>query len=90
MATPVNNGPDTTPPTQPVAVLGQTAALGGGSVFADLDHAAIRRWRREQMLRTTLARRPDLLHTAALDDADRALLRALGWEPRGGGRPDDG
>ena len=54
------------------------------------DHAAIARWRREQMLRTTLARRPDLLHAAALDDADRALLRALGWEPRGRGRPDDG
>jgi len=59
-------------------------------VLGSGDHAAIRRWRREQMLRTTLARRPDLLRTAVLDDADRALLRALGWEPRGGGRADDG
>jgi tRNA (guanine37-N1)-methyltransferase len=60
-------------------------------VLGSGDHAAVRRWRREQMLRTTLARRPDLLRTASLDDDDRALLRALGWEPRGGGgRPDDG
>ena len=59
-------------------------------VLGSGDHAAIRRWRREQMLRTTLARRPDLLQTAVLDDADRALLRALGWEPPSGGRPDDG
>jgi tRNA (guanine37-N1)-methyltransferase len=58
-------------------------------VLGSGDHAAIRRWRREQMLRTTLARRPDLLHTASLDDDDRALLRALGWAPRGG-RRDDG
>src|SRR5262249_4964319 len=35
------------------------------------DHRAIARWRREQALRTTHARRPDLLATAALDDADR-------------------
>jgi tRNA (guanine37-N1)-methyltransferase len=62
-------------------------------VLGSGDHAAIRRWRREQMLRTTLARRPDLLRTAALDDADRAALRALGWrEPpgRGGDRSGDG
>ena len=43
------------------------------------DHAAIARWRREQALRTTLARRPDLLETAALDDADVRFLRSLGW-----------
>ena len=43
------------------------------------DHGAIARWRREQALRTTLARRPDLLETAALDDADVRFLRALGW-----------
>jgi tRNA (guanine37-N1)-methyltransferase len=47
------------------------------------DHAAIARWRREQALRTTLARRPDLLDTAPLDDADRAFLRGLGWSGRG-------
>src|SRR5262249_12294012 len=46
------------------------------------DHAAISRWRRQESLRVTLARRPDLLVHAPLDDADRAFLRALGW--RGG------
>jgi tRNA (guanine37-N1)-methyltransferase len=55
----------------------------GGARVPDVllsgDHAAIARWRREQALRTTLARRPDLLATASLDDADRAFLRTLGW-----------
>jgi tRNA (guanine37-N1)-methyltransferase len=44
------------------------------------DHAAIARWRREQALATTLARRPDLLATATLDEADRAFLRSRGWK----------
>jgi tRNA (guanine37-N1)-methyltransferase len=43
------------------------------------DHAAITRWRREQALRATLERRPDLLARAALDADDRALLHRLGW-----------
>jgi tRNA (guanine37-N1)-methyltransferase len=43
------------------------------------DHAAIARWRREQSLRLTLERRPELLARADLDDADRAFLRSLGW-----------
>ena len=43
------------------------------------DHAAIARWRREQALRTTFERRPDLLATATLDDADRRFLHTLGW-----------
>ena len=43
------------------------------------DHGAIARWRRREALRTTLARRPDLLPHAGLDDEDRAFLRALGW-----------
>ncbi len=37
-------------------------------------HAAIARWRREQSLARTLARRPDLLAHAELDKADRAWL----------------
>lgn len=41
------------------------------------DHAAIARWRREQSLRRTLERRPDLLARARLSDDDRALLAAL-------------
>jgi tRNA (guanine37-N1)-methyltransferase len=40
-------------------------------------HAAIARWRRREALARTLARRPDLLEAAALDDDDRALLRDL-------------
>jgi tRNA (guanine37-N1)-methyltransferase len=43
------------------------------------DHRAVVRWRREEALRTTLARRPDLLGEAPLDAEDRAFLRALGW-----------
>jgi tRNA (guanine37-N1)-methyltransferase len=43
------------------------------------DHAAIARWRREQALRTTFERRPDLLVEVPLDAADRAFLRGLGW-----------
>jgi tRNA (guanine37-N1)-methyltransferase len=47
------------------------------------DHGAIARWRREDALRTTLARRPDLLADAALSDDDRAFLRRLGWSGDG-------
>ena len=38
------------------------------------DHAAIRRWRRQQSLGRTWLRRPDLLARVTLDKADRALL----------------
>jgi tRNA (guanine37-N1)-methyltransferase len=47
------------------------------------DHAAIARWRRDESLRTTLARRPDLLATAPLDADDLAFLRSLGWRADG-------
>ena len=43
------------------------------------DHAAIARWRRDEALRATLARRPDLLARAPLSDEDRTFLRGLGW-----------
>jgi tRNA (guanine37-N1)-methyltransferase len=46
------------------------------------NHAQIDRWRREESLRRTADRRPDLLaelDPAALDGADRALLAELGW-----------
>jgi tRNA (guanine37-N1)-methyltransferase len=45
-------------------------------------HAQIRRWRRDEQLRRTAARRPDLiaaLDPAALDAADLAVLAACGW-----------
>jgi tRNA (guanine37-N1)-methyltransferase len=41
------------------------------------DHAEIRRWRREQQLRKTLANRPDLLEGAALSEEDRKILEAI-------------
>lgn len=42
------------------------------------DHARITRWRREQALRRTLARRPELLNQVNLSDADRKLLASIG------------
>lgn len=45
-------------------------------------HGRVRRWRRDQQLRRTAARRPDLLAAldgAGLDAEDRALLAELGW-----------
>jgi tRNA (guanine37-N1)-methyltransferase len=40
-------------------------------------HEKIRRWRKEQSLRRTLSRRPDLLKTAELDEESRAILRKI-------------
>lgn len=47
------------------------------------DHARIARWRRDQALRRTAQRRPDLLRHRAgeLDAADRAVLADLGVDP---------
>jgi tRNA (guanine37-N1)-methyltransferase len=42
------------------------------------DHARIDRWRREQSLLRTLARRPDLLDRLDLDKADRKFLEQTG------------
>jgi tRNA (guanine37-N1)-methyltransferase len=41
------------------------------------NHAEIRRWRKRQALARTVARRPDLLAAAALDDEEQQLLREL-------------
>jgi tRNA (guanine37-N1)-methyltransferase len=45
------------------------------------DHQAIRRWRREQQLRKTLANRPDLLKNAALSKEDSRVLDSIRKEP---------
>jgi tRNA (guanine37-N1)-methyltransferase len=48
------------------------------------DHGKVARWRRDQALRRTSERRPDLvaaLDPAALDRHDLALLAELGWVP---------
>jgi len=41
------------------------------------NHGEVDRWRRREALRRTLERRPDLLETAPLTDADRAVLDEL-------------
>ena len=40
-------------------------------------HENIRKWRKEQALRETLEKRPDLLKTAGLDDEAREILRRI-------------
>jgi tRNA (guanine37-N1)-methyltransferase len=42
------------------------------------NHARIERFRREESLRVTRRRRPELLETAALSEEDRMFLRELG------------
>ena len=49
------------------------------SVLRAGHHGEVARWRREQQLRRTLARRPDLLARAELTPADRAFLATIGW-----------
>ena len=41
------------------------------------NHAKIAAWRREESLRRTRARRPELLERAELSEADRKFLREL-------------
>jgi tRNA (guanine37-N1)-methyltransferase len=56
------------------------------AVLLSGDHAAIARWRRDQSLTRTAARRPDLLAAlpdGALDAADRRLLAAPDGGPDG-------
>src|SRR3954466_13232284 len=52
-------------------------------------HALVRRWRRDEQLRRTAARRPDLLARLdphALDAADLAVLAGCGWTVSDQGR----
>jgi tRNA (guanine37-N1)-methyltransferase len=50
---------------------------GVPEVLLSGDHAAVIRWRRQQALRRTWERRPDLLSKARLSEADKAFLRQL-------------
>ena len=50
------------------------------AVLLSGDHARIERWRREQALRRTFERRPDLLASADLSDEDRRFLSTLAEE----------
>ena len=57
------------------------AVVRAPEVLMNGDHLQIRKWRREQQLRKTLANRPDLLENAALGDEDRKILEAIWQEP---------
>ena len=46
------------------------------------NHAAIEKLRRQQSLKKTLERRPDLLHRAKLTDEDLKILEEHGWEKK--------
>jgi tRNA (guanine37-N1)-methyltransferase len=56
------------------------AGLRAPEVLMNGDHQQIRRWRREQQLRKTLANRPDLIERASLSDDDRRVLDAIQQE----------
>jgi len=45
------------------------------AVLRSGDHSAIARWRRQQALGRTAARRPDLLEALVLEDTDKVLLQ---------------
>jgi tRNA (guanine37-N1)-methyltransferase len=51
--------------------------FGAPEVLLNGDHQQIRRWRREQQLRKTLANRPDLLEHAVLSDEDRRMIDGI-------------
>ena len=51
--------------------------LRAPEVLLNGDHLQIRRWRREQQLRKTLANRPDLLEGAELSKSDRKTLDSI-------------
>jgi len=56
------------------------AEFGGAKVPDVLlsgHHAEVRRWRKKEALARTLARRPELLESAELDEEERALLEEL-------------
>ena len=56
--------------TRPAEVAGRRVP----DVLLSGHHAEVRRWRRKAALARTLARRPELLERAPLDDEERALL----------------
>ncbi|GAA1697472.1 MULTISPECIES: tRNA (guanosine(37)-N1)-methyltransferase TrmD [Dietzia] len=54
------------------------------AVLRSGDHAKIARWRRDESLRRTAQRRPELLDGADLRPADLETLASVGWTPRAG------
>ena len=67
--------------TRPVEFAGERVP----EVLLSGNHAAIARWRRREQLRRTLLRRPELLETAPLTNADRRLVEELRAELKAGG-----
>ena len=63
--------------TRPAEIAGAERPLKVPDVLLSGNHAEIRRWRKREALSRTLARRPDLLESAALDDEEAELLREL-------------
>jgi tRNA (guanine37-N1)-methyltransferase len=63
--------------TRPLEIEGQRVP----EILTSGDHGAIERWRRQEALRRTHERRPDLLATAPLSDTDRRFLAELRGEP---------
>jgi len=55
----------------------EIADLRVPDVLISGNHAEIRRWRKRAAVERTLARRPDLIENAALDDEEREILRQL-------------
>jgi len=53
-------------------------SLAVPDVLVNGNHAEINRWRRNESLRLTTARRPELLEGVTLDKKDRAFLETLG------------
>ncbi|MBO9553740.1 tRNA (guanosine(37)-N1)-methyltransferase TrmD [Cellulomonas sp.] len=65
----------------------QWAGLDVPEVLLSGHHGRIERWRRDEALRRTAERRPDLvaaLDPGTLDRADLAVLAELGWVEQGG------
>ncbi len=63
--------------TRPAEITLQGSPLRVPDVLLSGNHAEIRRWRKREALARTMARRPDLLAAADLDDEERKLLREL-------------
>ena len=55
----------------------EVQALKVPEVLLSGNHAEIRRWRKREAVARTLARRPDLLRSAVLDDEEQQILREL-------------
>ena len=67
--------------TRPALFEGQAVP----AILTSGDHGAVRRWRRKEALRRTLARRPDLLESGSLGAEDLRLLEEIRSESDGDG-----